>query len=72
MKPLNILFTKDKTKLKLCDFGISSELHHQTKVTNDAEGTVRYMSPELHNGKITCKADVWAIGCIVLQFVTGK
>ena len=30
------------------------------------------MSPELFDRKLTKKADIWAIGCIVLQFITGK
>ena len=29
------------------------------------------MSPELLDSKLTNKADVWAIGCILLQFITG-
>ena len=29
------------------------------------------MSPEQMEGKRTHKADVWALGCIVLQFITG-
>ena len=44
----------------------------RTRETNEAQGTVRYMSPELLNGKITFKADIWAIGCILLQFITGR
>ena len=37
----------------------------------EAKGTFRFMSPELLDSKLTNKADVWAIGCIVLQFITG-
>lgn len=29
------------------------------------------MSPELLDSKLTSKADVWAIGCVLLQFITG-
>ena len=29
------------------------------------------MSPELLDSTLTNKADVWAIGCITLQFITG-
>ena len=30
------------------------------------------MAPELFDRKLTKKADIWAIGCIILQFITGK
>ena len=29
------------------------------------------MSPELIDSKLTNKADIWAIGCIVLVLITG-
>ena len=29
------------------------------------------MSPELIDSKLTSKADVWAIGCLILQLITG-
>ena len=30
------------------------------------------MSPELLEGKISKQTDVWAIGCIIVQFLTGE
>lgn len=29
------------------------------------------MSPEQLNGKLTFKCDIWAFGCVILQFSTG-
>lgn len=29
------------------------------------------MSPELIDSKLTSKADVWAIGCVILQLISG-
>ena len=40
-------------------------------MTREARGTFRFMSPELLDSTLTNKADVWAIGCVVLQFITG-
>ena len=45
LKPENILLTEDGTKLKLCDFGVSSQVE-TTRATQNKGGTMRYMSPE--------------------------
>ena len=71
MKPENILLSKDRKTLKLCDFGVSNQLDGTRNLTREAKGTFRFMSPELMDSTLTNKADVWAIGCIVLQFITG-
>ena len=71
LKPENILLNKACTTVKLCDFGISNYLD-TTRVTHDVKGTVRYMSKELLDCKLTNKIDVWALGCILLVMITGK
>ena len=35
------------------------------------KGTPRYMSPEQVDGKLSFKIDIWALGCVLLQFATG-
>ena len=71
IKTDNILLSKELDDVKLCDFGVSGNVD-DTRWTSDARGTIRYMAPELFDRKLTKKADIWAIGCIVLQFITGK
>ena len=71
LKPENILLDKSLTAVKLCDFGISNYLD-MTRATHDAKGTVRYMSKELLDCKLTNKIDVWGVGCILLVMITGK
>ena len=71
IKTDNILLNKECSDVKLCDFGVSGNVD-DTRWTSDARGTIRYMAPELFDRKLTKKADIWAIGCIVLQFITGK
>jgi len=45
----------------------------QTKATKAANmGTLRYMSPEQLDGKLSFKIDIWAFGCVLLEFATGK
>lgn len=72
MKPQNILFNGEFTQVKLIDLGISHRLLDSTRNTRSAEkGTPRYMSPEQVDGKLSFKIDVWAFGCVMVQFATG-
>ena len=71
IKTDNILLNEDEDDVKLCDFGVSGNVD-DTRWTSDARGTIRYMAPELFDRKLTKKADIWAIGCILLQMITGK
>lgn len=72
LKPQNILFNGECTQVKLIDLGISHRLLDSTRRTRAAEkGTPRYMSPEQVDGKLSFKIDVWAFGCVMMQFATG-
>lgn len=78
--------TKDgKTILKLGDFGCSVKFHSDpntvnTKafVANDFKGTLAFMAPEviitadIQGAGYTFKADVWSVGCVVIEMMTGK
>eukprot|EP00347_Sterkiella_histriomuscorum_P012449 403368528 len=71
LKPHNILFDKTLSTVKLADFGVSN-IFDQTKATHKAQnGTLRYMSPEQLESKLTQKIDIWAFGCILLEMLTG-
>jgi len=70
LKPSNILFSGDYEKIKLIDLGVSSRLD-KTKATKQAGGTPRYMPPEQLDNKLTFKVDIWAFGCVLLQFCSG-
>lgn len=35
-------------------------------------GTVRYMAPEVFDGKSDLKSDVWAMGIMVIEMAEGK
>jgi parallel beta-helix repeat protein len=71
LKPQNILVNKDG-QLKILDFGIAKTAKKQTR-TGVAMGTPHYMAPEQCLGKseISPKADVYAIGIILWEFLTG-
>jgi len=85
LKPENIFLTKDedgKLVVKIVDFGLA-KFYEPT--TADAEtvrltregalfGTPAYMSPEQAKGKgeVDHRADLWALGCIVYECLTGQ
>eukprot|EP01062_Namystynia_karyoxenos_P027073 TRINITY_DN20875_c0_g1_i1.p1 TRINITY_DN20875_c0_g1~~TRINITY_DN20875_c0_g1_i1.p1 ORF type:complete len:853 (+),score=237.58 TRINITY_DN20875_c0_g1_i1:118-2676(+) len=78
IKPANLLVTSDGT-VKLADFGTAATLF--AKGTPDAPGgkgvaslvgTPQYLSPEAIRGHHSRSADVWALGCTVVELKTGK
>jgi 3-phosphoinositide dependent protein kinase-1 len=82
----NILLSKDM-HTKVTDFGTAKILSEDDDADNIAEqasktmtprsrqtfcGTAEYISPEvLKNEKVTKATDLWALGCIIYQFLTG-
>lgn len=72
IKPANILVNRDG-QLKILDFGIAKTAKKQTK-TGVALGTPHYMAPEQCLGKadVTNKVDVYAIGVMFWEFLSGK
>ncbi|KAK1692134.1 hypothetical protein QYE76_008831 [Lolium multiflorum] len=71
LKPANILLD-DNMLPKVTDFGLSRLLDEQTICTASRPGTLGYMAPELINsGKLTPKSDIFSLGVIILEVVTG-
>jgi YD repeat-containing protein len=75
LKPGNILLAEDGTP-KLNDFGLARQLDADTRQTNTGAvlGTPRYMSPEQAEGRperIGPATDVWALGVILYEMLTG-
>lgn len=72
IKPANILVNREG-QLKILDFGIAKTAKKQTK-TGVALGTPHYMAPEQCLGKadVTHKVDVYAIGVMFWEFLSGK
>lgn len=77
LKPSNILVTA-AGEVKLLDFGVAkildetSPAHHATQ-TSLALATPLYASPEqLRGGGVSTTTDVWALGIVLYQLLTGR
>lgn len=70
IKPSNVLINS-RGEIKLCDFGVSSEL--ENSVADTFVGTGTYMAPERIQGSpYTVKSDVWSVGLTLMELAIGK
>lgn len=73
IKPQNILLEKNLNP-KIADFGIAKMVTNQTMVySKSVMGSVHYISPEqAGGGKITACSDVYSLGIVLFEMLTGK
>jgi eukaryotic-like serine/threonine-protein kinase len=72
LKPANIMLDGDQPKI--VDFGIAKHLGSRSAVTTGRMiGTLAYMAPEqFASGMIAPCTDIWALGTILFEAVTGR
>lgn len=71
IKPENLLLDGN-WHLKLTDFGTAKTINKDNR-GNSFVGTAEYVSPEVLSGNESgFPSDLWALGCILYKFFTGK
>jgi serine/threonine protein kinase len=74
VKPANILISENGIPL-LSDFGVAKILEEEEGVTltsdNAAVGTPEYMAPEQWENQISPQTDIYALGVVFYELVTG-
>ncbi|CAI0469843.1 unnamed protein product [Linum tenue] len=74
LKPQNLLLSshEETPLLKIGDFGFARSLTHN-ELAKTLCGSPLYMAPEIiQNKKYDAKADLWSVGAILFQLVTGR
>lgn len=71
IKPTNMLFDRD-SHLYLTDFGIASWLGENPVHNGHVMGTPHYMAPELFDGHVDARSDVYSVGILLYQLLTGS
>ncbi len=76
LKPGNIMVTQEGT-VKVMDFGISRHALDAVGPLSSSEiatacGTPDYMAPEQEAGQVRKESDVFSLGCLLYEMVTGR
>jgi serine/threonine-protein kinase len=72
IKPHNIMILKDGS-VKVADFGIARLLTMQNTLTQEALGSVHYISPEqAKGGHVDARSDIYSGGVVMYEMLTSR
>jgi eukaryotic-like serine/threonine-protein kinase len=77
LKPSNLMLCQEagECRIKITDFGLARpQVSSGTSVsaTNAIVGTLDYMAPEQLEGRATTQSDIYAVGIILFEMLTGQ
>lgn len=71
LKPANLFL--EHGVVKIGDYGLSKSLNHSNDAgMSENVGTCYYMAPEISSGKYHKPIDIYAIGIILFEMITGR
>ncbi|QUQ67109.1 serine/threonine-protein kinase [Kutzneria sp. CA-103260] len=70
LKPDNVMLGLDN-RVRLIDFGLAVR-HGESRRSDGVAGTVGYMAPEASSGKSTPASDVYSLGVLMYEGLTGQ
>ena len=79
IKPSNIMLTRDRGDVKVCDFGVARRLPQAvdndptSTVQDQIAGTPGYMAPEVVGEKpVDARADIFSLGVVFYEMLSGR
>ena len=76
VKPANVMLQQledGSEHVRLIDFGIATVMEARSgKVGTRVVGTLPYMAPEQLDGRVGHTSDIWAMGVVAYELVTGR
>ncbi|KAM0032245.1 putative mitogen-activated protein kinase kinase kinase STE-STE11 family [Helianthus debilis subsp. tardiflorus] len=75
IKLQNVLVVSDgvKESVKIADFGLAKKVVNGSNSKFEIRGTPMYLAPEtVTGGEQDAPSDIWALGCLVTEMITGK
>ena len=71
IKPQNIMVLRDGS-VKVADFGIACLANQGQTLTQEALGSVHYISPEQARGDRIARSDIYSAGVVLYEMLTGR
>jgi serine/threonine protein kinase len=70
LKPSNILIQNERPII--CDFGFSVDIKERGRTSTTIAGTRPYSAPESFRGEYSFQSDIWSVGMVFLEILTGQ
>jgi serine/threonine-protein kinase len=71
VKPENVIISRRTGEARLLDFGVARLIDDASTPSDLVCGTPSYMAPEQWQGAATPASDIYALGCVLFELVTG-